>query len=525
MKIVTGPEGTLTRITCALALILLCALLAGCGSSTPTGSTLQRAPQPHAKNRSRQPRKTAAEPGRPNIVFVLTDDLSWNLVRYMPHVLGMERHGETFSNYYVTDSLCCPSRASILTGRFPHNTKVYSNNAPNGGFIIFHNRGEELHTFATSLQRHGYRTAMMGKYLNGYEPADVEEGKNTPYVPPGWDEWDVAGDGYPEFNYTLNSDGHLVKYGHAPSEYLTDVLARKSRAFISSSARRHVPFMLEIATFAPHAPFVPAPRDAGDFPGLKAPRNPAFDAANINAPAWLSHFKPLTRPQIQKLNRQYRRRAQSVQAVDEMIGEIENELKAKDLSENTYIVFSSDNGLHLGEHRLLAGKLTAFDSDIRVPLIVVGPSVPQGRKVSAMSENIDLCPTFDQLGGAPIPRNVDGHSLVGILHGKRQRNWRKEILVEHRGPDTAPSDPDLPTQGSGNPSSYEAIRTPNSLYVEYLNGEREYYDLKTDPFELRNIAPDLSPAHMRILHRTLQRIAHCHGGAQCWRAQHGLTET
>ena len=365
---------------------------------------------------------------------------------------------------------------------------------------------------------------MMGKYLNGYEPEDVEEGKSTPYVAPGWNEWDVAGDGYPQFNYELNSDGHVTQYGHAPREYLTDVLARKGLAFISSSARRHTPFVLELATFAPHSPFVPAPRDARDFPGLKVPRNPAFDAANINAPAWLSHFAPLREAQIAKLNRQFRRRAQSVQAVDRMIGEIEQELTAKGLAQNTYIVFSSDNGLHMGEHRLLAGKLTAFDSDIRVPLIVVGPGVPNGRTVTAMTENIDLCPTFEQLGGARIPSSVDGHSLVSLLHGASAANWGKEILVEHRGPDITPGDPDLPTAGAGNPPTYEALRTKGALYVEYGDGEREYYDLRTDPFELRNISAELSPVHLRRLHRALMALAHCHGAASCWRAAHTPTE-
>jgi arylsulfatase A-like enzyme len=461
---------------------------------------------------------------RPNIVLVLTDDLSWNLLPYMPHVLAMERRGETFSNYFVTDSLCCPSRASIFTGRFPHDTKIYSNNSPEGGFIKFHDRGEELDTFATSLQRQGYRTALMGKYLNGYEPEDIEEGNSAPYVPPGWSEWDVAGDGYPEFNYKLNSDGHIHHYGHAPGEYLTDVLARKGRRFISASARRHVPFMLEIATFAPHEPFVPAPRDAHDFPGLTAPRNPAFDAANTGAPAWLRNFTPLSEPQIEKLDRQFRRRAQSVRAVDEMIGAIEHQLALTGQLQNTYILFSSDNGLHMGEHRLLAGKLTAFDSDIRVPLIVTGPGVPHARTVSAMTENIDLSPTFDQLAGALIPASVDGRSLVSLLHGSRTRKWRKQILVEHRGPDIVPGDPDLPTQGSGNPPTYEAIRTKTSLYVEYENGEREYYDLRTDPFELRNAAAELSPARQLLLHDALGRLAHCRGATRCWRAAHAQTE-
>jgi N-acetylglucosamine-6-sulfatase len=466
-----------------------------------------------AGQRSRPPAK------RPNIVFVLTDDLAWNLVRYMPHVLAMERQGETFSNYYVTDSLCCPSRASIFTGRFPHDTGVFSNEPPNGGMAIFNANGDERSTFATQLQGSGYHTALMGKYLNGYQPA-ATEGGSTPYVPPGWNEWDVAGDGYPEYGYTMNSDAHVSAYGHEPREYLTDVLAGKGLRFIAQSAAHAQPFVLELSTFAPHQPFTPAARDLGDFPGLKAPRSPAFDAMTTGAPAWLKDFAPLDAAQVRKLDRQFRKRAQAVQAVDRMIGEIEAELVAKGLAQNTYLVFSSDNGLHMGEHRLMTGKLTPYDTDIRVPLIVVGPGVPAGRTVAAMSENTDLCPTFDQLGGAPIPSNVDGHSLVPLLRGQPTPSWRREILVEHRGPDIGPSDPDLPRRGSGNPPSYEAIRSRQSLYVEYATGEREYYNLAGDPFELHNLATHLTPAHARRLHRALRAIVGCHGGRACWRAQH-----
>jgi arylsulfatase A-like enzyme len=339
-------------------------------------------------------------------------------------------------------------------------------------------------------------------------------------VPPGWDEWDVVGNGYPEYGYTMNSDGTLETYGYQPQEYLTDVLARKGIGFIDRAAAQRRPFMLEIATFAPHAPYVPAPRDAEAFPGLQAPRTPAFDAANVGAPAWLRDFMPLEATQIEEIDRQFRMRAQAVQAVDAMIGQIEATLAARGLARNTYIVFSSDNGLHMGEHRLLAGKQTAFDTDIRVPLIAIGPGVPAGEAVEAMTENIDLCPTFEQIGGAPIGANVDGHSLLGLLHGRPAHGWRRDVLVEHHGPDITPLDPDLPTRGSGNPPSYAALRTPTSLYVEYVTGEREYYDLRNDPFELHNLAVHLSPAREQHLHEALVGIEVCERRRSCWRAQH-----
>src|SRR5690349_2150781 len=179
----------------------------------------------------------AAKP--PNIVFVLTDDLSWNLVQYLPQVQKLQSEGMTFTNYVVTDSLCCPSRSSILTGRFPHDTGVFTNTAPDGGFGYFHDHGEEAQTFATALRGHSYRTAMMGKYLNGYQPGPPG---SRPYVPPGWDEWDVAGNGYPEFDYNLAENRTVVPHGHQSADYLTDVLASKGAAFIRGAARAGTPF-------------------------------------------------------------------------------------------------------------------------------------------------------------------------------------------------------------------------------------------------------------------------------------------
>jgi N-acetylglucosamine-6-sulfatase len=515
------------RVLLGTAIVVLC----GCGGGgAPTTRSASAAHTGSSSSGPTGPGGVPAPPGnarqagaeRPNIVFVLTDDLAWNLVRYMPHVLAMERAGETFSNYFVTDSLCCPSRASILSGRFPHDTRVFDNSPPEGGYSVFHERGEERSTFAVALQRQGYDTALMGKYLNGYEPGATEGGRK-PYVPPGWSEWDVAGDGYPEYGYKMNSNGHVRSYGYRAKAYLTDVLARKGLRFIGRAAAQRRPFMLELATFAPHAPYTPAPRDAQALPGVRAPRSPAFNTVGSDEPAWLSRFAPLDPSEVVSIDAKFRRRAQAVQAVDRMIGEVEAQLAAKGLSRNTYIVFSSDNGLHMGEHRLRPGKLTAFDTDIKVPLVVTGPGVPAGQTIASMTENVDLCPSFEELAGAPVPPNVDGHSLDALLRGRHPANWRKEILVEHHGRVLDTGDPDLPTQGSGNPPSYEAIRSARSLYVEYDTGEREYYDLQRDPFELRNLAAQLSPAHALRLHRTLVGIEQCHGGRSCWRAQHGST--
>jgi len=453
---------------------------------------------------------------RPNIVFVLTDDLAWNLVQYMPHVEQLRAQGTTFTNYFVTDSLCCPSRASIFTGGYPHDTGIFTNAGPDGGFAAFHARDQEKHTFATRLRAHGYRTALMGKYLNGYT-AQKRVGGRPLYIPPGWSEWDVAGNGYSEFNYNLNENGKLVHYGSEPRSYLTDVLARKGSSFVHRAAKAGKPFFLEVSTFAPHAPYTPAPRDAENFPGLQAPRTPAFNETDVSdKPAWLRDHPRLSPAQIGAIDAQYRLRAQSVEAVDDLIARLEATLERDGVADNTYIVFSSDNGLHMGDHRLTTGKLTAFDTDIRVPLVIAGPHVVQGRNVARVAENIDLCPTFEHLGRAGVPPTVDGQSLVPLLRGKHAPNWRDAALVEHHGPDYgASAGPDEPPPGSGNPSTYEALRLPHRLYVEYTNGEREYYDLGPDPYELTNTYSNLSPDEVDALHSQLVVLENCHGVATC----------
>jgi arylsulfatase A-like enzyme len=453
----------------------------------------------------------------PNIVFVLTDDLSSDLVQYMPAVQALARNGMTFDDYFVSDSLCCPSRSSIFTGDFPHNSGVFSNVGRYGGFQTFYDRGDQNGSFNIALRQHGYATALMGKYINGYLEPKLTTVPRT-YVPPGWTEWDVGGYGYPEFNYKLNQDGHLYRYGDQPQDYLTDVIARRGVQFIDTAAQTHRPFFLELSTFAPHRPYTPAPRDAQDFPGLTAARPPNFNAMEANAPRWLAGRPPLSSAEIAEIDDAVRKRAQSVQAVDDMIRNVESALAAHGLTQNTYIVFSSDNGLHTGEYRLTPGKLTAFDTDIHVPLIVAGPGVPAGSHTTAMAQNIDLAATFAAMAGTDT--SGDGHSLLPLLDGHQPDGWRNTILVEHRGPAVDALDPDRQGPGSGNPNSYEAIRTSGFLYVQYADGELEYHALSTDPYELDNQAGELSIAQFALLRHILGGLADCQGAPSCWAAAH-----
>jgi N-acetylglucosamine-6-sulfatase len=455
---------------------------------------------------------------RPNIVFVLTDDLSMDLLRYMPAVQALEARGMTFSDYFVSDSLCCPSRASIFTGNFPHDTHVFTNGGPNGGMGAWMGHQDERHTFNVALQDAGYRTAMMGKYINGY----LEGARRSPvpnrYVPPGWNEWDVAGWGYPEFDYKMNIDGTVHHFGHAPGDYLTSVVARRGVRFIDQAAAAGQPFFLELATFSPHFPYTPARQDAHSFPGLEAPRPPSFDTLPTNPPTWLANHPPLSAQQVDQINRAFRRRVQAVQSVDRMIMRIEVALRRDHAMGDTYIVFSSDNGLHTGEYRMMPGKLTAFDTDIHVPLVVAGPGIPAGSTTDAMAENVDLADTFAAMGGTTF--TSDGRSLMPLLDGQIPTGWRTAVLVEHHHPMPSAGDPDRQSGVSGNPPSYEAMRTRQYLYVEYIDGAREFYDLRSDPYELHNLAGSLSTAQLTELHAELGGLEECHGAAACWAAGH-----
>ncbi|MGH3261267.1 MAG: sulfatase-like hydrolase/transferase, partial [Trebonia sp.] len=360
---------------------------------------------------------------------------------------------------------------------------------------------------------------MMGKYLNGYLQGPHRSPVPDTYVPPGWNQWDVGGYDYSEYDYQLNQNGRLHSYGHRPRDYLTDVLTRHGVQFVNRASASDKPFFLELATFAPHYPYTAARRYEHAFPGLRAPQPPNFNVLPTHAPSWLAGHRPLSKRRVARINRAFRHRVQSVQAVNDMLARLRAALQATGQLSDTYIVFSSDNGLHTGEYRLMPGKLTAFDTDIHVPLVIAGPGIPAGASTDAMSENTDLAKTFEQIAGTSAP--CDGHSLVPLFEGGIPPDWRNAVLVEHHGPDLNKHwDPDAQSVGGGNPTSYEAMRTPGFLYVEYRDGERELYDLRSDPFELHNVARSLTADQLARLHDRLAAMENCHTGGSRWAAEH-----
>ena len=487
------------------------------------------------------PRNERTQAPRPNILFVLTDDLDAAELAFMPHVKSlMADQGVSFANYFVNVSLCCPSRATMLRGQYARNSGVRTNGGSNGGFERMYSSAIEQSTVATWLQSVGYHTALYGKYLNGYPGAAP-----TNYVPPGWTEWasSVAGNAYSEYNYTLNENGRSVRYGASPSDYGTDVYARKAAAFMRRAATAKAPFFIYLSVYAPHGPATPAPRHATLFPGVRAPRTPSFDEADVSdKPAFIRN-RPKLRPRpLATIDSLYRKRLQSLQAVDEAVASLVDTLKANGQLDNTFIVFTSDNGFHLGQHRLVMGKQTAYEEDIHVPLIVRGPGVPAGRVVQHFSGNVDLAPTFAELGGATAPAFVDGRSLAPLLRRTLPSlaSWRQVFLVEHwtqsqAQPDDStrePPDDDQVTvpppggrggrgggrgagRGGAQPAGanaipeFHALRTQRYSYVEYVTGEVELYDLSNDPHQLNNKSAEADRSLLAALSGQLAQLKSC----------------
>ena len=430
----------------------------------------------------------------PNIVFVLSDDEDLDIHAYMPKVKALiEDRGAVFENFFATYPLCCPSRASILRGQYPHNTLVLGNLPPEGGFLTFRRLGLEQSTVATWLQAAGYRTAFYGKYLNGYTETDAP--------PPGWDEWHAANnDGYFNVNYKLNENGKIVAYGGTPEDYLTDVIAAKAADHIRRFSAEGRPFFLYVATFAPHSPYNPAPRHKGMFKDAELPRPASFNEEDVSdKPGFIQELPRLSEDQIAEITTHHRQRLECLQAVDELVATLVDTLEDTGELERTYIVYASDNGFHLGEHRMLEGKDTAYEEDIRVPLAIRGPGIPNGRTISGMALNIDLAPTFAAWAGIEPPDFVDGRSLLPLLNDPNAA-WRNSFLIQRLG---------LESDERLEPANALAIRSGRHTYVAYNNGEREMYDLKTDPDQLQSIEPTADEALIDALATRLTELRAC----------------
>jgi N-acetylglucosamine-6-sulfatase len=437
--------------------------------------------------------RLASAPVTPNIVLILTDDQTLDELSYMP-ILKAELidKGVTFTNAFVSNALCCPSRTTMLTGEYSHTTGVYQNEPPYGGYETFGDQDQS--TVATWLDANDrYETALIGKYLNGYHTKDV---------PPGWDRWAglFIGDedkGY--YNYDINIDGHIEHYGSAAEDYSTDMLAGLATQFING-VDANKPLFLYFAPHAPHDPATPPPRYADKLSDLPQYDPPNFNEQDVtDKPQWVQDLPLLTKYEIKRIQDFRNRQARSLMAVDDAIGKIIGALDTAGRLHNTLFVFTSDNGLEHGSHRWTR-KRVAWEESIHMPMIVRYDPITQeiARTESHMVLNVDMAPTFADAAGVAAPA-MEGTSWLPLLRGDAS-GWRTSFLLEHYASEV--NDPSyVPT--------FCGVRMERYKYVRYQDspGGTEYseelYDLTTDPYELSSLAAD--PAYA-LLKRDLYRL-------------------
>jgi arylsulfatase A-like enzyme len=473
-----------------------CALaLAAVGGAAVKNRETATVPSAAAQNRLQR---------RPNVIVLMTDDQTVESIRVMRNVDRLlARPGATFTQSVVSLPLCCPSRATFLTGQYAHNHRVLSNVPPNGGY----RRLDHSTTLPVWLRRGGYHTVHIGKHLNGYGVARPRE------VPPGWSEWygSIDPSTYRYFDFTLNENGTLRRYQRRVN-YQTDVYARKAAEVIRRRAPRRTPFFLYVGFTAPHSG---APRELDDPPALKtpalAPRHrdrflfeplptlPHFNEEDVrDKPLAVRRRPALNDVQVGALTEAYQQQLESLLAVDEAVGRIVAALRRAGDLQKTLIVFTSDNGYFYGQHRIPSGKVYGYEPAIRVPLIVRGPGIAPGTKINELVANVDLAPTIADVANVTPLRIVDGRSLLPML----QRGVKfapRSILIE-----APPSD--VPRQ------VFAAIRTPQHLYASYASGDQELYDLAADPYQLTSLHRE--PAHAALvaeLSLRLEQLRRCAG--------------
>ena len=433
---------------------------------------------------------------RPNVLLVLTDDMRAGQVEGMPFLKNhLIDKGTSFRQSFVSTSMCCPSRATLLTGKYAHNHGVKFNEE---GARVFRDNGAESDTISTRLQQAGYETMYSGKYLNQYGTQSI---RANPTPPPGWDRW-VAywgkGGAFPA--YEVNNNGAIVEID-ARENHETDYFAAKVERFIR--ANRPQPWIAILSPKAPHAPATPPGRYA-DTPAQPMPRPPSFQERDVSdKPAWASAIPPLDDRTVRKMESLYRDQQRDLLAVDDALRSLNVALRETGQRDNTYVIFTSDNGLMFGEHRL-DRKRVPYEEAIRVPLVINGPGVAAQRRGEIVG-NIDWAPTVADWSGISTA-GMDGRSLTPLLSGAPPpAGWRDALLIEAWGDEVLPD--------------YSGVRTQDSLYVEYATGEKELYDLEADPHQLENLA-DQRPDEEATLHARIEELKSC-AGKTCREAEGG----
>ncbi len=439
---------------------------------------------------------------KPNIVFFLADDLMSSHLRHMPATRRLVfGRGARFTDYYTNISLCCPARASLLTGKYAHNTGIVGNEYPDG-FHGFHTGDEKRRTFALALRRRaGYRTSLLGKYFNEYPFVDSRRrfGVRPTFVPPGWSDWAVPIRGqYAGVDYDINLDGR-IRHHEAPRDYLGDFLMRRAVREIEAN-RDDRGLAMVFSFYSPHIPEPASPIEKRNqrlrhrIAGERYPRTPDFNERNVrDKPRFVRDERRLGPRARRAIDRTYRRQLLSVASIDREVRVVLGALRRTGQLDDTYVVFTSDHGVHLGNHRLGEGKNSAYVTDSNVPFAIRGPGIEPGTVVRRPVGPMDVAPTFADMAGISLPWRHDGESVLPLARGRTPEAWRSWVLVRHglpfggtpRGVHAEPLYRGE-ARGVAQPP-YRGVLGGRWRYVHYGTDEEELYDDRTDPHQLRNI--------------------------------------
>ncbi|KAH8176395.1 sulfatase domain-containing protein [Sarocladium implicatum] len=474
-----------------------------------TAPKTAEAPSPERKTKS----------PRPNVVFILTDDqdVHLNSLDFMPMVRRhLTEKGTTFARHYVTTAVCCPSRVNLWTGRASHNTNITDVKPPYGGYAKFVANGFNEDYLPVWLKEAGYNSYYIGKLFNGHS-VDYYD---SPY-PAGFAGTDFLLDPY-TYNYvnaTFQSNQNAPR--SYEGQYSTDVLAEKTYALLDQaiSASQDKPFFLTTAPIAPHSNIekiggfadakygapIPAARHEHLFEDEIVPRTNNWNPDSPSGANWLLNLPQQNETNVKYNDDFHRNRIRSLQAVDELVDGLITRLEAHDVLDNTYVVYSSDNGFHIGQHRLQPGKSCGYEEDTHVPMIIRGPGVAAGYTTDMVTTHTDMAPTFLEILGIPARGDIDGKAFPITKEGIETdqatvESTREHVAVEYWGFAGGEGIHDRTLHEN---NTYKAIRLVskdfNVYYSIWCNNEHELYDMSRDPGQMDNLLSEKAAAQVQWL--------------------------
>jgi N-acetylglucosamine-6-sulfatase len=496
---------------------------------------------------------------RPNIVVILTDDqdLEMNSLSYMPKLQSLLiDQGALFNNFYAHIPVCCPSRSSLYSGQYQHNMFVTGNAIESNCSSISWQQTSEKKAFVTYLEQSGYLTSFAGKYLNDYGAPAVG---GVAHVPNGWTNWQGLVGNSIYYNYVMSNNGIAEKHSNVyPQDYLPLVILNKTLSFIDDNANKGNPLFTYVSLPSCHGPHEAEPKYQSLFPDIKAPRTPAYNATVPNA-HWLQAVKavyPYDDNSAAFSDLVFRRRIQTLQTVDDIIETLVDKFTSLNQIDNTYFLYSADNGYHTGHFGFIYDKRQPWETDTHLPFIIRGPSIAKKSQVDALVSMPDLAATILDIASITPPSQFDGTSLLPYLKVSQDEenenevvapNPRLMVLFEYVGEGGSDSGPCAPTLGQpifcgrdgnyslppyfyGNPlcvcqdstnSTYTCLRYKSDIenyrYCKFIDdvNRREYFDYISDPYELTNIVDTIPQTKKDALDERITALRSCSGSTNC----------